>query len=126
MMEEKRKHTRIPLRFKVELEFKTGAVYKGYTKDMSFRGACIILDSNHTLTPGQKCSLTLFLQDKKGISIRFFCQIIHINKKNIGLNYLSIEGLEGYEHYKNLMISNHEQPDYLLKELSEHPGLIVE
>ncbi|MBN1798766.1 MAG: PilZ domain-containing protein [Spirochaetales bacterium] len=125
-MEDKRKHTRLPLKFNIQVKTADGRIVDGYTKNISFGGTCIVLQGKTDLKSGQEITITLLLQPERGLSINFNCQVIHTSKKNAGLKFLSIEGLESYEHFKNLMVYNHKQPDHLLQELAAHPGLIIE
>ena len=125
-MKEKRKHTRIPLKFNLEVKTADGRTFEGYTKDISFGGTRITLTDKNDLKIDQECTVSLILQTEPGPKIDFNCRVIHIHKSDLGLKFLSIEGLDSYDHFKNLMVFNHKQPDHLLKELEEHPGLIVE
>jgi c-di-GMP-binding flagellar brake protein YcgR len=125
-MEDKRKHTRLPLKINIKVKTADGRVYDGYTKNISFSGTCIVLPPETDLKTDQEITVALLLQPEEKLTINFNCQVIHTSKKTAGLKFLSIEGLDSYEHFKNLMVYNHTQPDHLLQELAAHPGLIIE
>ena len=125
-MEEKRKHMRLSLKFNVQVKTADDRIYEGYTNNISFSGTCITLSEKNDIRICQKITASVLLQPEQGLTINFNCEVVHTQKKSLGLKFLSIEGLDSYEHFKNLMVYNHKQPDQLLQELAEHPGLIIE
>jgi len=123
-MKEKRKHTRIPLEIEANIKYAEKSL-KGKTKNISFGGVYIELKDISCFTPEDICDVTLILKNEMSVNISFKCKIIHIFESGMGMQFKSIEGIDCYEHFKNLMVFNSKEPEKLLEELEKHPGIIM-
>lgn len=122
-MKEQRKHTRLTIKKSCEIRLKSGKRLKGETKNISFGGALAKLSEVESVPKGENCKLFLLLQEgKEGVVIEFSCRIVHLSRKGVGLKFLRIDS-DSYLHFKNLMVFNCDDPDKLLLELDQNPGL---
>lgn len=122
---DKRKQARLPLELQARLTLPSGAKLKCMTINLSFGGAFLAIESISEIHVNDHCGLTLFLdQAPDGISIRLTCRIAHISEEGAGVQFMAID-IEGYEHFKSLMISNSPEPGMLTEELRNNPGLLL-
>ena len=111
MDKERRKHLRLPLRFKVKVEMpRRELVLEGHTLNLSFAGAFIELDPVPLALPNEYFSLTLLGQ------VEFTCRVIHSNAGGIGCQFDFIQ-IRYYELFKKMMLSNAPDPERLVKEI---------
>lgn len=126
-MKELRKHTRLPLELTAEIKASNGEVYKGGTKNISFGGAFFKISDLAKLKQGERCNFSIILQEEvERLSIDFNSEVVHVQSSGIGLRFISINGADAYNHFKNLMTMNSPDPDKLLEELDLHPGIILQ
>lgn len=126
-MKDHRKHTRIPLELTAEIKSSNGVVYKGGTKNISFGGIFFKISDLTELKQGESCNFSIILQEEiSRLAIDFNCEVVHIQSSSLGLRFISINGTDAYNHFKNLMVMNSPEPDKLLEELELHPGLILQ
>lgn len=124
---EKRKHTRLPISINAEIRMENGDVLKGLTKNISFSGILIETRDSEKLIPGETCNLFLLLnEEQRDPAIEFECRVVRRENFYVGMKYVAVVDVEGYMHFKNLMISNSGDPDRLLAELRTNPGIIVD
>lgn len=124
---EKRKHTRLPVAVKAEIQLENGKICPGVTKNISFSGILAEIQKAEEVREGDLCNLTIFLADgQKGPAIEFECKVVHKEKSNLGFKYIAIIDVESYMHFKNLMVSNSNEPEMLIQELKQNPGIIVD
>jgi len=122
-----RKHTRVPLEIAAELSVDGGTTYHGFTKNMSFGGAFIKLDADESSAPkeGDRCELRLILgAPEEPIKVPIQAKVARSDPMGVGIEFRSTT-IEGYWHFKNLMVYNSPESDRLLEELEEHPGLVI-
>ena len=122
-----RKHTRVAVHVTAEIYMEAGAVLKGTTRNMSFGGAFINIDMDDSDTPeiGEKCELHLKLGSSEApLTVPVKCKLARANSDGLGIEFLSTT-IEGYWHFKNLMVYNSPESDRLLQELETHPGLSI-
>lgn len=111
MREERRKHLRLPLNFKVTLELpRHQLVLEGHTLNLSFAGAFIKLDHIPLLLPSEYISLTLLGQ------VEFTCRVIHSNADGIGCQFDFIQ-IRYYELFKKMLLSNAPDPERIIREI---------
>jgi c-di-GMP-binding flagellar brake protein YcgR len=125
-MEERRKYERIEISIPIKVKFREGKVCEGKSINISFGGLYAVFDQSISCHGGEKCNISLMLEGEDGIPIDFKGKVNHIEEKRTGFTFLCIQGLDCYEHFKNLMVANSKDPDMLLKELAEQPGLLLE
>jgi c-di-GMP-binding flagellar brake protein YcgR len=126
-MNKKRKNMRIPLSLNLHITMPTGKSYTGTTVNISFGGLLAKLDQSLESSAGGEYDLTIMLQaGAESIPLEFYCRIIHIHEDNVVFQFIYINGLISYTHFKNLMVFNCERPEELLAELVKNPGLSIE
>jgi len=122
-----RKHTRVAVHVTAEIYMDAGSVLKGTTRNMSFGGAFvnIHLETDDTPQIGENCELHLKLGSAEApLTVPVKCKLLRTNKEGLGMEFLSTT-IEGYWHFKNLMVYNSPESDRLLQELETHPGLSI-
>ena len=122
-----RKHTRVAVHVTAEIYMEAGAVLKGTTRNMSFGGAFVNIDIDESTAPsiGEKCELHLKLGSSEApLTVPVKCKLARSNADGLGIEFLSTT-IEGYWHFKNLMVYNSPESDRLLQELETHPGLSI-
>lgn len=123
---ENRKHTRLSIEVAIEINIPDGTLHYGKTKNISFGGMYVNIEKQLNIKHGDKCSITLVLQDQPDkVDIKFQCKTVHLNKKGIGFKFISINA-EDYQDFKYLMINHSPEPQLLLDELSKHPGIDIQ
>ncbi len=122
-IQELRKHKRLSITVKTEITLPDGSVCQGESKNIGFGGMFIKTDDLTEITRDMECDASLILHES--ISIRLRCRVIHIQDDGVGFNFISINVLD-YEHFKNLMVANSPDPEKLLEEEEQHPGLVIE
>ncbi len=121
----KRKNTRYHIELEATLILSDNTSFKGKTKNLSFGGAYIFCVDSISVPENEKCFFELSLEGSPQPSIlKFYCNIVHADEVGVGLKFISID-LFDYEQFKNLMIFNSTDPDALLAELEQNPGLEV-
>lgn len=125
-MHENRKHTRLPLQLTAEITLSNGTLYRGITKNISFGGIFFKISGSTRLKRGEQCHFSIILQEgSERLSIDFNSEVVHTRRSGVGLRFISIEGADAYNHFKNLMVMNSPDPDTLLEELERHPGILL-
>ena len=124
---EKRKHTRLPIAIKAEIQLENGKICPGVTRNISFSGILAEIQKAENVQLGDLCNLTIFLADgQKEPSIEFECKVVRKEKAEIGFKYIAIIDVESYMHFKNLMVSNSKESAKLIEELKSNPGIIID
>ena len=122
-----RKHTRVAVHVSAEIYIEDGDVLKGTTRNMSFGGAFINIDDLPDNVPeiGTNCELHLKLGSSEApLTVPVKCKLARTNTEGLGIEFVSTT-IEGYWHFKNLMVYNSPESDHLLQELETHPGLSI-
>jgi len=120
---ENRKHQRLPIEVRVRLQLTDQTEFLGETINLSFSGAYVKLDSTENLPTDANCTLTLILQDgHEPTLVKFKAKIIHIRSEGVGLQFKAIFA-EDYNEFVYLMVNNSPDPDGLLAEVAQHPGI---
>ena len=123
-----RKHTRISLQVKASISTSGDSTFQGTTKNMSFGGAFINIDSiSEGQGPiGEDCELELQLgASDKPLKVPIQSRVARTTSEGIGVEFCATT-IEGYWHFKNLMVYNSPEAEVLLAELEVHPGLIIQ
>jgi c-di-GMP-binding flagellar brake protein YcgR len=130
MFVEKRKHQRLKIKLIARIECENKYSIEGKSRNISFGGIFFEPDTiaDDRIQKGDICMLTLMLnQDDQNNSIPldFQCKVVHVRKRGYGMQFLSIEGLEAYDHFEKMMVLNSDASESLMAELEKRPGLIV-
>ncbi len=59
------------------------------------------------------------------VLIEFQCKFVRKQQNGIAVKFTSVNAFH-YEHFKNLMVMNGDDPEKLLNELERSPGLIID
>ncbi len=125
-MIELRKHMRLPIKMPIEIKMHDDSFRKGFTKNISFGGMLIEFSDTLDVKQGDEHELFLVLHEgDDGFSLHFKCKIIHTEEFGIGIQFITID-IAHYSHFKNLMVYNCDNPEKMLDEVLENPGLIIE
>ena len=123
-----RKHTRIGLEIKASVTTGVDSNFVGTTKNMSFGGAFISVDSisEGQIPIGADCELELQLgASDKPLRVPIQSRVARTTSEGIAVEFCSTT-IEGYWHFKNLMVYNSPEAEVLLAELELNPGLIIQ
>ena len=124
----RRKHTRLDLQVKAIITLENDHCFEGTTKDMSFGGAFVKLDSQSDgdIPVGENCELELQLGAAgKPLKVIIESRVVRAAGGGVGLEFRATT-IEGYWHFKNLMVYNSPEAEILLTELETHPGLVID
>ena len=125
MTKERRKHTRVPLRFNAELSFADGELFNGATEDMSFGGAYIVCEHLADTERRDNCTVTIINPaGDEPLQIPIKCRIVRADQRGVGIRFISMD-INDYQQFKQLMVYNSADPDTLMAELELDPGLAV-
>ena len=123
-----RKHTRLPIRITATVTLPNGNDYTGATRNMSFGGAFINIDDfkdSESVEPGAQCELRLSLgSPDEPVIVPIKGKLARSDEEGVAVEFEHTT-IEGYWHFKNIMIYNSPEVDMLLEELEKHPGLSV-
>lgn len=121
-----RKNMRLPITVKCIIRKSGDTGSGGETRNISFGGIQAVLRENNSLKPGDLCDIDLFLDDAESVKMSFECRVIHSGLHEVGLSFISIDGIDSYDHFKNMMLFNSPDQELLIAELKMNPGLIVQ
>ena len=124
-MENRRKHLRLPISVDAEMTTNDDKTIKGLTKNISFSGVLIDFQKKPEINEGDNCKISLILQQNERIEINLECQMVHITNNLLGFKFICLKGLDGYEIFKNLLIYNSLDPEKLIEELKQNPGIEI-
>lgn len=118
---EHREFTRVRTLIPVDIEA-AGVVHQGTTRDVSLKGmfaavACI-------LPAGAPITATLFLDGRGGaVQVRARGAVVRALDAGLALRFDELLELESYEHLRNLVLYNAEDPRKAAAEFGSHCGL---
>lgn len=122
---ENRKHQRLPIEVPAVIKTADGAEHGGKTTNISFSGSFVELTDTGSLHAGDRCLLTLRLQEGTDpMLLNFKCRIRHIKSHGVGIEFRAIFA-EDYNDFVYLMVNNSPDPDGLLDEVSQNPGIRI-
>ena len=88
---ERRKNQRLDIRIKAGIKFKDGFEYQGLTKNISYQGAFLQLDSPMIFNEGDYCVLTLHHRNgHTEEALTLSCKIIQYRHQGVALQFKSI------------------------------------
>lgn len=122
---DKRKHQRLEIAVASTIAVGDSARYHGTTKNISFSGTYINCNEEAVPEIGTSCIVTLTLQEgDEPMTIKFKARVKHQKKSSVGLEFQAIFA-EDYNDFVYLMVNNSPDPDALLEEISQNPGIKI-
>ena len=122
-MDNRRKHMRLQISVDAEMKTSDNKIIKGTTKNISFSGVMIEFQEEPKIEPGEKCKISLIIQQNSNMEINFDCRVVHRTNSSLGFEFICLNGLDGYENFKNLLVYNSPNPQELMEELEKNPGI---
>ncbi|MBF0187535.1 MAG: chemotaxis protein CheX [Magnetococcales bacterium] len=128
---EKRKRSRIPLELRGEITLPDSSTVKVLSDDISFCGIRFHAYYDEETDRISKhlhlqIGLRLYITDtEQPVFIDFQGILVRARNNDIGVDLIGIS-LDSYESFKNLMINHADEPDRLLAELGNRPGLAID
>lgn len=120
---ENRKNARLEIEVPASIELADGSQFYGETMNVSFGGAYVEFENHPPLVAGTKVLFSLILQEAPSLRvISFKSKIVHVGNDGIGIRFLAIYA-EHYNDFVFLMVNNSSEPNELLDELDESPGI---
>ena len=121
-----RKHTRLSIQISAEIIMTDGTTFEGTTRNMSFGGAFVdISNTPEDVVLGAACELCLKLgASEQPLKVPVKSKVVRATTEGLGVEFVATT-IEGYWHFKNLMVYNSPESDQLLQELESHPGLTI-
>lgn len=122
-----RKHSRLRLQLSAFLRLPDGREVRGQTRNISFGGAALTLDEAFPGTLDDRVTLGLLLdQGAPPVIASIICDVRRLPETHqVCVQYVATD-LESYDHVRNIMLFNADNPDLLLEELTKHPGLAIQ
>jgi len=130
---EQRKHTRLTIDIGADVTLQSREKISGRTKNISFGGAFVLFDKEGAAkleslqedATDKPCVLHLCLgDDSDAVTIEVNCMLVRRTATGFAVQFQSTT-IEGYWHFKNLMVYNSPEAESLLEELEVHPGLSI-
>lgn len=117
-----REFTRVRTSIPIDCVIPGGAAIAGSTRDVSLNGCFVPC---HTPPPeGTRCIATLHVDGRGGaIRIGANAEIIRIRPEGFALHFHELLELDSYEHLRNLVLFNAEDPNQAETEFDSHLGL---
>ncbi len=123
MKENKRKHSRVPIKLETEITFPDESTFHGITKNLSFSGIFIHCDELANTDRRGNCVLKIGLAtEKESEAIEISARLIRSSKNGAGFQLSSIS-MDDYEHFERLILFNSSDQDTLIDELETNPGI---
>lgn len=117
-----REFTRVRTAIPVDCRFTDGSVRSGTTRDVSLNG-CYIGDG---VAPPEDtpCVATLHIDGRGGsVQVQAHASVIRSRSQGFALHFTELVELESYQHLRNLIAFNAEDPDQAVHEFDSHLGL---
>lgn len=119
---DQREFTRVSITFEVRILFEGGRAVSGWTRDVSLRG--IEVDVSNTEPTGTRCHVTILLDGPNGSgSVRARGRVVRADGENMGIEFTEIEGLDSWDHLRNLVFYNAPPDGSVEAEFANHLGL---
>lgn len=122
---DKRKHQRLEIGLGAIISVGDSVMYNGTTINISFSGAYVECEQDNVPETDTSCLVTLSLQEgAEPMTIKFKARVKHLKGSKIGLEFQAIFA-EDYNDFVYLMVNNSPDPDGLLAEISQNPGIKI-
>jgi len=122
----RRKHRRVTLELDAEIDLDDQRTIVGHTRNVSFSGIFVVCDGAGEEWCGRDVVVRVILQpgpDGRQIEIR--ARIVRADDVGVGIAFQSI-GVMDYDDFRSLLIFNSDDPNELIAELRENPGLSID
>jgi hypothetical protein len=115
-----REFTRCQTALEVEIVV-AGRKIVGSTRDVSMNG--LYLSGERSVVAGLRCTVRLFVGGREtGARVDAVGRIARVDPGGIAVNFDEVS-FEGYQHLKQLILLNAEDPDLAAEEIDRHVGL---
>jgi hypothetical protein len=115
-----REFTRVLAGVQVSVEISEGNLIHAETQNVSMKGTLVL--TNQRLPIDTLCEVTLHL-DQGAIQIRARGRVARLYPEGIAIEFDKLDGLESYEHLKNLVRYNAADLDQVEDEIHTHLGI---
>lgn len=119
-----RRHQRLPITLKGELRDGHGHVFAVTTVNISFGGALVNVDQGlPELAEGKRAELVLYIDGwHQEPHVDLVTEVVRTQPtaSAVAVHFVAVD-LEGYNHFKNLMLTRCPQPEELAAELEANP-----
>jgi hypothetical protein len=117
-----REFTRVRTAIPLDCTFPDGRVLPGATRDVSMNG-CFI-PSAEPPPEDAECVATLYVDGREGqVRIQANAQVIRTKTGGFALHFRELLELDSYEHLRNLILYNADDPNQAENEFDNHLGL---
>ncbi|HAT09112.1 MAG TPA: hypothetical protein DCS97_00595 [Planctomycetes bacterium] len=117
-----REFTRVRKAIPLDCAFPGAGIVAGTTQDVSMNG-CFIPSSSPP-PEDETCVATLFIDGREGqVQVRANAQVIRTKSGGFALHFREMLELDSYEHLRNLILYNAEDPNQVENEFDNHLGL---
>ena len=119
---ERREFSRVVIQVLVRLRTKEGAIVTGKGTRISLKG--LFLETSTRLPNGSAFQIEIVLgtEQPHRLLINVEGKVTRQEESGLGLEFTQM-GSEGYEHLKNLVLYNSDEPEKVEKEFMQHLGL---
>ncbi len=124
MMDEskEREFTRVRIDVDVEVASAGRVVISSHTKDLSMVGVYVF--TTDALPLGSQCRITLFLGGREhGVRVEASGTVARADADGMAVEFAGIEGVDSFNHLRNLVLYNTGDTRRAKRELQEHLGI---
>ncbi len=119
--QERREFSRVVIQVQVRLRTEEGNIVTGKGTRISLKG--LFLETSTRLPNGSACRIEIVLgTESHRLLINVEGKVSRQEENGLGLEFTQM-GSEGYEHLKNLVLYNSDEPEKAEKEFMQHLGL---
>lgn len=117
-----REFTRVRTSIPIDCTGTDGLILAGSTKDVSLNG-CFVPSATPP-ADGVRCTVTLYIDGRGGaIQVKANAEVIRTRNEGFALHFHELLELDSYEHLRNLILFNAEDPNQAETEFDSHLGL---
>lgn len=117
-----REFTRVRTTIPIDCVVQGGGNVSGSTRDVSLNGCFVACE--HPLPDDARCLVTMHI-DGRGGAVRVLAnaEVIRSRAGGFALHFLELLEVDSYEHLRNLILYNAEDPNQAEQEFDSHLGL---
>lgn len=117
-----REFTRVRTSIPIDCAIPGGAVFVGATRDVSLNG-CFV-PSPDPPADGTRCTAILHIDGRGGaVRVQASAEVVRTRPGGFALHFHELLELDSYEHLRNLVLLNAEDPNQAESEFDSHLGL---
>jgi hypothetical protein len=107
----------------IEVEITAGnRTVGGSTRDIAMKG--LYLFGERSIAAGEACSIRLYLGGREsGVCVQARGRVARVDAEGMAVSLDEVD-LDGYQHLKQLVLLNAEDPDQAAEEIEQHRGLL--